>query len=149
METPSQRRLTIADLPHRIENFPLAQKLESRQKVGNFFTIAGVVVAFIGVLIMIGGPSSILVSYSGPTLTQFILLNPGMVVSIGVFLLCIGSQIAPPVVREIEAFISENFTLVDDHGIPSVERVIAGQIEPGGHLNLVLASAPPTPESQT
>lgn len=42
---------------------------------------------------MIDGPSAIRVSLNGPTLTQLILLNPGMVVSIGIFLLFIGGQI--------------------------------------------------------
>ncbi|MFL1456290.1 hypothetical protein ACJO5Y_17765 [Marinobacter sp. GN3S48] len=137
MESPSKRQLTIADLPYRIKDFPLIEKLESRQKVGGFFNVVGIVIAIIGGLIMIGGPSSIRVGLGGPSFGEILLLNPGLVVSMGVLLMFIGSQIVPPVIQEIDTFIADNFTLVDDEGNPSLEGVIHGQIEDEGHLKLV------------
>lgn len=137
MESSAKRQLTVADLPYRIKDFPLIEKLNSRQKMGGFFNITGIVIAIIGGLILIGGPSSIRVGIGGPSFGEILLLNPGLVVSLGVLLMFIGSQIVPPVVQEIETFIAENFTLVDDDGNPSLEGVIHGQIEAEGHLKLV------------
>src|SRR5690554_5152675 len=75
MESSSKRRLTADELPHRIENFPLAQKLESRQNISNILTVLGIAIAVIGGLILIGGPSSIRVGWNGPTLWEMILLE--------------------------------------------------------------------------
>lgn len=137
MESTTKRQLTIADLPYRIKDFPLIEKLNSRQKISGFLNIVGIVIAIIGGLILIGGPSSIRVGLSGPSFGEILLLNPGLVISAGMLLLFIGSQIVPPVIQEIETYIAENFTLVDDDGNPSMEGGIHGQIEAEGHLNLV------------
>lgn len=133
----SKQRLTMADLPYCIEKSPLAKKFESRQSISTALTYIGIAIAFIGGLIMIGGPSSIRVGWDGPSLWELILLNPGPIVSVGVMLLFAGSQILPPVVQEIDTFVSENFTLVDDNGIPIVDAAITWQPQHGGHLSLV------------
>lgn len=137
MESSAKRQYTITDLPHRIHDFPLIEKLRSREKISDFLTIAGIIIAITGGLIFIAGPSSIRVGWDGPSLWEVLLLNPGIVLSAGVLLMVIASSIVPPVLQEIETFISENFTLVDDEGNPSFEGVIHGEIEAEGHLNLV------------
>ena len=107
MESSSKRRLTADELPHRIENFPLAQKLESRQNISNVLTVLGIAIAVIGGLILTGGPSSIRVGWNGPTLWEMILLNPGPIFSIGVMLLVAGSQITPSVIQEVQTYVDE------------------------------------------
>lgn len=141
MESAEKRQLTIVDLPYRIEDFPLVEKLKSRQKTGEFFNIAGIIIALIGGLILIAGPSSIQVGWDGPSLGEILLLNPGIVISVGVMLMFIASNIAPPVIQEIETFIADNFALVDDEGNPSLEGAIHGEIEADGHLNLIFVPA--------
>ncbi|QFS88807.1 MULTISPECIES: hypothetical protein [Marinobacter] len=140
MESSSKRRLTADELPHRIENFPLAQKLESRQNISNILTVLGIAIAVIGGLILIGGPSSIRVGWNGPTLWEMILLNPGPIFSIGVMLLVAGSQITPSVIQEVQTYVDEHFVLVNEPGVPAEEGVMTWQIVPGGHLDLVFVS---------
>ncbi|TGN39953.1 hypothetical protein [Marinobacter confluentis] len=137
MESPAKRQLTIVDLPYRIENFPLIEKLKSRQKTGEFFNVAGIVIAIIGGLIFIAGPSSIRVGWDGPSLWEILLLNPGIILSLGVMCMFIAGHIVPPVLQEIDTFIADNFTLIDDEGNSSLEGVIQGEIEADGDLNLI------------
>ncbi|WP_226596115.1 hypothetical protein [Marinobacter nauticus] len=148
MESSNKQRLTLADLPYRIEKSPLARKFESRQSISTALSYIGIAVAIIGGLILIGGPSSIQVGWDGPSLWELILLSPGPIISIGMMLLFIGSQILPPVIQELDAFIEENFALVDDNGIPVMDAVITWQSEAGGNLSVVAVSLNQPAESE-
>lgn len=137
MESSNKQRLTLADLPYRIEKSPLARKFESRQSISTALSYIGIAIGIIGGLILIGGPSSIQVGWDGPTLWELILLSPGPIISIGMLLLFVGSQILPPVVQELDAFIEENFALVDENGIPVMSAAITWQPEGNGNLSVV------------
>ena len=137
MESSAKRQFTITDLPYRIHDFSLVEKLRTREKVSECLNIVGILVALAGGLIFIAGPSSIRVGWGGPSLWEVLLLNPGIVLSFGVMLMVIASNVVPPVLQEIDTFITENFTLVDDAGNPLVDGVIQGEIEAEGSLNLV------------
>ena len=140
MESSNKQRLTLADLPYRIEKSPLARKFESRQSISTALSYIGIAVAIIGGLILIGGPSSIQVGWDGPSLWELILLSPGPIISIGMLLLFIGSQILPPVIQD--------FALVDDNGIPVMDAVITWQSEAGGNLSVVAVSLNQPAESE-
>lgn len=141
MESPEKQKLTIAELPYLIEDFQLIKKLESREQLSNVLSMIGIGIAVVGGLILIFGPSSVMVSRSGPTFFEMLLLVPGPTISVGVLLLFISSQIAHPVLNEIEAFITQNFELIDSDGLPSNRGIIRGKIEQEGHLRLVFVPA--------
>lgn len=148
MDVSTRQRLTIADLPYRIEQSPLAQKLESRKTFSAVLTYTGIAVALIGGLILIGGPSSIRVGWNGPSLWELILLSPGPIISVGLLLLFAGGQITSPVIHEIDVFIDANFALVDDNGIPALDAVITWQPEPEGSLSVVALFVSPAAEPE-
>ncbi|MCU1719832.1 hypothetical protein [Pseudomonas sp. 5P_5.1_Bac1] len=84
------------------------------------FTLVGGVIAVIGLLMMLFGPDSIMVSVvSGPTFFQYIQLYPGYVFSLGAFLSSVGVKLF----REAKGVSREQF-LADEYELSGKEGVL-------------------------
>lgn len=96
-----------------------------QEYVGYVLLAGGIVVLLTGILTLLFGPSSPRVSLTGPTFTEFILLNPGPISSIGFFLILAVSQVSSHAYDRIQKYVEENYILYDEYNKPATNAIIA------------------------
>ncbi len=132
------QRITQKDLPLTIKNVSAVKKATLQEYAGYALLGVGVVVLLTGILTLLFGPSSLRVSLAGPTFTEFILLYPGPIASIGFFLVFAGSQVSSHACDRIQKYVEQNYILYDEYNKPATNAIIAAAPSPKSDNSLTL-----------
>ena len=142
---PKPQRITKQDLPITINNLNLIKKVTYQKYAGNTLLAIGILIIFVGILTLLFGPNSLRVSLSGPTFTEFILLYPGPITSIGLFLIIAGSQITGHAPDRIQTYIENHYILCDEYNKPAKDAIIAAAPTTDGSITLDYLSVKEAP----
>lgn len=119
------RKIRKKDLPLTISNVKAIKTATLQEYAGYALLGIGIVVLLAGILILLFGPRSLRVSLTGPTFTEFILLNPGPIASIGFFLAFAGNQLLTHAMDGVRKYVAENYILYDEYNKPATNAIIA------------------------
>ncbi|SEP15011.1 hypothetical protein [Aquisalimonas asiatica] len=128
--------LTVSDLPMAIEGGSDVQGHRNKLAVAPYLAGGGVLLAAAGVLILIFGPSSIMVAASGPTLREWILLNPYVLTILGVVASSGAGHVRRSGWEELHRYVAERYFLCDDEGRPVTNGGLTVGLADGGGLEI-------------
>ncbi|WP_203142210.1 hypothetical protein [Marinobacter mangrovi] len=132
----SSKQLTPSDCPYEIDRVDVVKTYQSQKSASAVIAAIGYIVLAIGGLTLLLGPDSVRVSYSGPTFSQFILLYPGPITSVGFLIVFISSHIGADGPSKVENHIKEHYVLCDEDGNTATDAILAGEMRPDGGLIL-------------
>ncbi|MCW9705746.1 hypothetical protein [Fodinibius salsisoli] len=132
------RKVTQKDLPLTIKNVSAVKKATIQEYVGYAILGIGGVVLLTGILTLLFGPSSLRIGLGGPTFTEFILLYPGPIASIGFFLVFAGSQVSSHAFDRVQQYVEDNYILHDEYNKPATDAIIAAAPSPKSDNSLTL-----------
>ncbi|NGP87171.1 hypothetical protein [Fodinibius halophilus] len=130
------KRITANDLPITLTDLKVINQSNILMYIAKFVFYIAIIFLVVGIGTLLFGPSSLRVGISGPTFTEFVLLNPGPITSIGAGLTFIGNLLDAQSMKCLEKYVEENYVLYNNHGNPAKEAVIGLDCEDGNKLVL-------------
>lgn len=133
--------VTADDLPIAIDGGRAIENQCNKLTRAPVLTWAGIGLVAASIVIAFWGPRSIMAGPAEPTLGELMLLNPYVLLILGLVLICSGGYLRRSALREMQRYVHERYVFCDENGAAvingglKVSPIGGGELEVGYFMN--------------